>query len=101
MKLYLDGELGQAWKGRNVFELVQNLEGKVYREVQSRRTLQFDHEGRRYFLKLHRGVGWREIIKNLLQLRLPIISAENEWRKISRLQALGIDTMRVVAYGVH
>jgi heptose I phosphotransferase len=99
MILYLDEELGQVWQESDVFQRVLELDGKVYRQARGRRTLQFDLQGRSYFLKLHLGVGWREIIKNLLQLRLPIISAANEWRAIQRLQELNIDTMTVVAYG--
>ena len=75
------------------------MEGNIYRQVQSRKTFQFTLNGKSYFVKLHSGVGWPEIIKNLLQLRLPILSAENEWRAITRLQELGIATMRFVAYG--
>jgi len=99
MTLYLDEELAGVWQDDDVFQRVAELHGKIYRQVKSRRTLQFKLQGRSYFLKLHLGVGWKEIIKNLLQLRLPIISAENEWRAIQRLQELGIDTMTAVAYG--
>ncbi len=77
------------------------VEGEEYRnpEGANRRTLRFEVGGKGYFLKLHWGVGWREILKNLLNLRLPVIGAANEWRAIQRLQQLGVETMRLAAYG--
>jgi heptose I phosphotransferase len=99
MILYLDAELGAIWQEQDVFRLLTELEGKIYRQVQGRRTLQFHLQGNSYFLKLHFGVGWREIFKNLVRLRLPVIGATNEWQAIQRLQELDIDTMTVVAYG--
>ena len=77
------------------------VEGEEYRnpEGANRRTLRFEVDGKGYFLKLHWGVGWNEILKNLLSLRLPVIGAANEWRAIQRLGELGVETMRLVAYG--
>lgn len=81
------------------FQQLQAMEGKVYREVKGRKTLQFSLGGRSFFVKNHSGVGWAEILKNLVQLRLPILGAENEWRAISKLESLGLSTMTAVAYG--
>jgi len=75
------------------------LDGEVFKRIQNRRTFRIEREGRGFFIKCHHGVGWREIIKNLLQLRLPILGAGNEWRAIHRLQELGVETMTPVAYG--
>ena len=38
-------------------------------------------------------------MKNLLVGRAPILGAGNEWQAIHRLTAIGIDTMRAVAFG--
>jgi heptose I phosphotransferase len=38
----------------------------VYRDREGRKTLRLELDGRGFFLKLHRGVGWAEIFKNLL-----------------------------------
>ncbi|MCB1671425.1 MAG: lipopolysaccharide core heptose(I) kinase RfaP [Gammaproteobacteria bacterium] len=97
--LYLDEQLTRAWQGQDPFALVSSLDGQVYRQVKGRRTLRFVLHNRGYFLKLHLGVGWREIFKNLLQLRLPVIGATNEWRAIRRLHELGIDTLTLAGYG--
>ncbi len=97
--LFLNDEFSKNWQGDNPFTLVQSIEGEVYRKVKSRRTLKFSLNGESYFLKLHMGIGWKEILKDLLQFRLPVTSAENEWNAINRLRELGIDTMSVAAYG--
>ena len=47
-----------------LFEVMAHLDGEVYREVASRRTFRFEHDGKAYFAKVHFGVGWKEIIKN-------------------------------------
>ncbi|TDG15839.1 lipopolysaccharide core heptose(I) kinase RfaP [Seongchinamella unica] len=72
--------------------------GDVYRNKEGRKTLRFDWRGRSWFLKLHSGIGWREIAKNLLQGRLPVLGASNEFRAVKALEALGVDTMAVGAY---
>lgn len=81
-----------------LIDVVSGLPGKVYRDVGSRKTFRFEHHGTGYFAKVHFGVGWREVFKNLLQLRLPVVSAANERDAIRRLESLGIPTMEMVAY---
>lgn len=70
----------------------------VYRSKEGRKTLRFDWQGRSWFLKLHSGIGWREIFKNLLQGRLPVLGAANEYDAVLALENLGVDTMSVGAY---
>lgn len=70
----------------------------VYRNKEGRKTLRFECKGRSYFLKLHTGVGWPEILKNLVQLRMPVLGAKNEYRAVNSLRELGVDTMSVAAY---
>jgi len=78
-----------------------DVEGEVYREPAAarRRTLRFELNGRGYFLKLHWGVGWKEIIKNFVSGRQPVLGAQNEWQAIQRLGELGVQTMQLEAYG--
>jgi heptose I phosphotransferase len=87
------------WSGRDPFVAVEALEGEVFRELEARRTLRTVVAGRAYFVKIHRGVGWVEILKNLFSLRLSVLGASNEWRAIERLAVAGVDSMRAVAYG--
>lgn len=83
----------------DAFSFVRGRQGDVFRDVPGRKTLRFEFAGRSYFLKHHLGVGWLEIFKNLLSLRLPILGAETEWRAIEALQRCGVPTMRAVAFG--
>ncbi len=86
-------------EGERNFSFFFHLKGEIYREAPGRKTLKFAHHGVHYFLKAHTGVGWKEIFKNLLQFRLPVISAVPEWNAIQRLRAIGIDTVTPVGYG--
>ena len=97
--LLLDEPFRSLWQGRDAFEAVESLQGEVYRELEGRRTLRTEVGGHAYFVKIHRGIGWREIFKNLISLRLPVLGARNEWQAIARLNEVGVDTMRAVAYG--
>ncbi|MCX4187621.1 lipopolysaccharide core heptose(I) kinase RfaP [Methylophaga sp. OBS4] len=97
--LFLREELASAWQGKDVFALLATQQGEIFRDKEGRRTLRFQLNGRSYFLKYHHGVGWAEIVKNLVQGRLPVISARNEWRAIKKLQQHGIDTMQLAAFG--
>ncbi len=75
------------------------LRGDVYRELENRRTQRIVLPKTTFFIKQHFGIGWREIVKNLCQLRLPVTSAENEWRAIQFLQRLRIPTLEILGYG--
>lgn len=86
-------------KGRYA-ELLQ-LDGVVYRHQAGRKTFATSIHGQDCFVKLHDGVGWREILKNLFQGRLPIIGAQTEYRALTRLAELKIPSLRVVEYGRH
>lgn len=99
MKLILSSIFADAWQGEDPFAKVSELEGEVFREVKSRKTFRFQFENKSYFAKIHRGVGWAEIIKNVITLRKPIISAANEWDAINKLREVGIDTMTAVGFG--
>lgn len=98
-ELYLREDMQQLWQGRDPFAAAFSIAGTTFRKLEQRHTLAFSVRGRCYFIKRHRGLKWREIFKNLLQLRLPVASASNEYRAIQRLQALGIKVPVVAAYG--
>lgn len=99
MLLYLRKEFEEVWKGKDPFEEVDKLQGKVYRLVKTRRTLQFDLNGKSYFIKIHHGVGWAEIFKNFVQLKTTILGAANEFNAIRKLESLNVGTMNVAAFG--
>ncbi|MEM8563918.1 MAG: lipopolysaccharide core heptose(I) kinase RfaP [Pseudomonadota bacterium] len=70
----------------------------VYRDKEGRKTLRFVYRKKPYFMKLHSGVGWPEIIKNLMQLRLPVLSAVSEFQAVLALQRAGVHTLTVLAF---
>jgi heptose I phosphotransferase len=98
--LELDDHLRQHVPKADAFDWLMNVRGKVHREVKNRRTVEFEVAGRRYFIKAHRGVGWREVLKNVLYGRAPIVSAEPEWRAIEALQRVGVATPGISGKGL-
>lgn len=99
MTYWLRDDLANAWAGADAFDQAKAQEGTIYRAREGRRTLSFAVNGKRYFLKYHSGIGWKEIIKNLLQMRQPITSAMNEVVAIRKLTQAGIDTMTLAGFG--
>ena len=97
---YANNEFKEFFASGDPFQMLEAIQGEVFRAVDGRKTFRFDLNGSRYFAKLHFGVGWREIAKNLFHLRWPIVDAENEWRAVQRLKSLGVSTLHPVAYGV-
>lgn len=95
----LDEPFRTLWQDEDPFVAVEKLQGEVFRELEARRTLRTAVSGRGYFVKIHRGIGWAEIVKNLVCMRLPVLGASNEWLAIKRLEQLGVSTMKGVAFG--
>jgi heptose I phosphotransferase len=96
--LFLRDDLAAAW-AEDPYAFAAAQRGRIFREKEGRRTLRFQILDRAYFLKLHEGVGWGEIIKNLLQGRLPVLGATNEYLAIRALEQLGIETLSVAGFG--
>lgn len=98
---YLRDDLKNLFSERSVTEFLAIDGETIKQEVASRRTYRFERDGRAFFIKAHFGVGWREIFKNLLLLKRPVLGAENEWRAIKRFAQpeVGIETMSLAAYG--
>ena len=81
------------------FHQFLGIEGEVFKSTESRKTLYFQAADLGYFIKIHYGVGWREIFKNLFIGRLPVISAQNEYDAIHKLAELEIDSLELVGFG--
>jgi hypothetical protein len=98
--LILDPEIKKHFNPhQDLFDQAMSLHGEIFRELENRRTQRITLGGKNYFIKQHFGIGWKEIFKNLFQLRLPICSAKNEWLAIQKLTALTISTQKIVGYG--
>jgi len=90
---------GSERSERELFDTILELEGESFRAVARRRTIRIVHAGRAFFAKIHRGVGWGEILKNLLSFRFPILGARTERNAILRLKTLGVPTMTLAGFG--
>lgn len=84
-----------------IFKQVMALKGECYRQQKGRHTLRVKIGDQFFFLKQHHGVGVKEILKNLLQLKMPVLGAKNEWLAIQKCQELGIAVASIAAYGSH
>ena len=109
-----------------LFTSLMQLQGKAFRDVQGRKTMQvtfdFANKGvggdftnkdvggnfankdvgvadQSYFIKQHFGVGWGEIFKNFLSLKKPILGAMTEVNAIQQCSEIGIATTPLVAFG--
>lgn len=100
MMVIIRSDMIKKWLGSDdAFKKVKAIQGLVVRSKEGRTTQRFEIDGNGFYVKLHEGVGWGEVVKNLTQLRLPVIGATNEWLAINRLHELGQDTMNAVAFG--
>jgi len=97
--IVIPDEWAKRWIGEDIFDRLFALEGKLYRNKEGRRTIRFTIDGKNYFGKFHRGIGWKDLLKNLFQFRLPVIGAQNEWTAIRKLEKLGIKTTPLAGYG--
>jgi heptose I phosphotransferase len=98
-ELFLDENFSRLWNGNDPFAEADKLSGETFRHVKARHTFRFSLNGKSYFAKVHHGVGWKEIFKNLLQCKSTVLGAGNEWAAINKLKSLGVATMTVCAYG--
>lgn len=99
MTLFMREDLARAWRDEDPFERAAHQDGVIYRAREGRRTLQFEINEQRYFLKYHGGIGWGEIAKNLSQGKWPILGALSEVRAIRKVAAAGIHTLAIAGYG--
>lgn len=98
MKQVIRSPFDRLWRNKDLFAEVFALQGEVFRNVKNRRTFRFEAEGRGFFIKIHRGIGWKEIFKNLLQFKIPVTGAANEFYALEKLHALNVPTMTAAAF---
>lgn len=87
------------WQDKDPFAEVDHLYGDVVRHMNGRRTMRFEVEGRGFYLKSHKGIGWKEYFKNVLQFKRPAVGARDEYTAIRKLEELGVPTMTPAAFG--
>ncbi len=96
--IFLTNELKNLFSSGDFFSIAENIEGEVFRKTANRITKEFTFEGNRYFIKLHYGVGWKEIFKNIFKFRAPTIGASPEWKALKKLRSLGIECPEPVGF---
>lgn len=102
--LVLRPPFDRSWSERDPFQAASELarsasQADIRRDVEGRRTLRFEHEGRAYYLKAQAGIGWGRILEEWLHLRRPVLGASHEWNAIQACEAAGVPTMTAVAFG--
>ena len=95
---FLPNDMKGLFSSDDLILEAKNLEGEIYRQYANRVTKKFQFKNQSYFLKFHGPVGWKEIIKNLVLFRLPVIGAKQEFLALSRMQNLGINGPKVKSY---
>jgi heptose I phosphotransferase len=83
----------------DVFEFMKTLDGEIARAQANRTTLRFQHGDQYYYRKWHQGITLKEVLKNYLQGRAPIVGARNEWDALTRLEFCAIPSLAPVVYG--
>ena len=96
---FIPEEIQQHLGSGDAFQQIMHMQGQVFRDVRGRKTIMVELGGNRYFIKQHFGVGWKEIFKNLVTFRRPIIGAKTEMLAIRKLDEIGIATTPFVAFG--
>jgi heptose I phosphotransferase len=91
-------DIGDLFSSDDLISEAKNIEGEVFREYENRVTKRIKHNDQNYFLKFHGPVGWKEIIKNLILLKPPILGATQEYLALSRMNELGINGPKVKYY---
>lgn len=97
--LHIPDSLKPHLQGANTFDTCMRLQGRAFRDVPGRKTMQITLNEKSYFIKQHTGVGWSEIFKNLFSFKLPILGAMTEVAAINKCRIIGLATTQLVAYG--
>jgi heptose I phosphotransferase len=100
MKITLNKKLDVDLRNNKSFKQIMRMQGEIFRAVKNRQTIKFELNNHSYFIKKHFGIGLIEIIKTLLKLRVPIISATNEVRAIECLAKQNLLTPQIVGFGI-
>ena len=98
-KLILDPIFANNFAEKDIFSHIFQLQGEIFRQHKNRKTFRFTINNESYFIKLHHGIGWRELCKHFFKGRFPVLSASTERRAISQLTQLNIPVPQVVGYG--
>ena len=95
---YLDDDLAGLFH-KTAFDELKSVDGKVYRRYENRVTKKFKNNNKSYFIKFHGPIGWKEIFKNLFQLKTPVIGAQREYDALNHLSQNNINCPSIKGFG--
>ena len=81
------------------FDIANDLDGDIFRKYENRVTKRFELKQKNYFIKTHGPVGWKEILKNLIQFKTPVVGAKREYQALNHLSKNGVKCPEVRGYG--
>jgi heptose I phosphotransferase len=87
------------FKNEDPFKVLPTLEGTSFRNITNRQTKRVEINGQPYFLKYHHGVGWKEILKNLINGQMPVLTAKDEYKALTLLQSHNIAVPKIYGFG--
>ena len=96
---FLDKDLKQLFEDRETFSVAQNIDGIVFRKYENRVTKKFEIQDRSYFIKYHGSVGWKEIFKNIFQVKIPVVGAQREYEALNHLSKHSINCPQIKGFG--
>ncbi|MDE0694048.1 MAG: lipopolysaccharide core heptose(I) kinase RfaP [Gammaproteobacteria bacterium] len=99
MSVWVRDDLAGALAG-DPFAALEGMSKDTVRRADNRHTFRMEDGDSAYFVKMHEGVGWRQILEDLLTLKRPVVDAGNECAACRRLAQVGIRAPRVAAFGV-
>ena len=99
-EVYISSSLAEHFTEAQLLEWAWTVEGNIHRQVKGRCTLRTHVDGRAYFLKRHLGVGWGEILKNLMVGKKAVLGAENEYRACLHLARHDVLAPRAAAFAI-
>lgn len=97
--LFIDERVSEIFQTKRTFDDLMSIKGECYRSGPGRKTIHFTVGEKGFFIKKYTGIGWKEVFKELLQGRKPVLGAMDEWRAIQRLNDLSVATLNIAAYG--
>ena len=83
-------DLAECLVPETILDWGAEVTGQTVRAAIGRRTLKIDLDGRTFYLKLHTGIGLKELFKNWLSFRQPVFGARNEYQACRYLESVGI-----------
>ena len=97
-QIFFDSELQGLFTDKASYSYAKKIQGETYRKSANRITKRIEFNQKGYFLKIHGPVGWKEILKNLIQLKVPVIGALREFNAIKHLSKNSINSLKVIGF---